>query len=89
MIRHTLSHLAGPAITASGRVIQRCSICGAKLADSLNCAMPLEPDGSTPTFPTWPVGRFVRVTTGIPGFTEHTVLDDTDRLPEDTCLDTI
>jgi hypothetical protein len=81
------THIAGPAITACGRVIQRCSLCGEKLCDSKNTAMPLNKDGSDPTFPTWEVGRMVRVEPGNP--MHWAMLPDTDRLPDDTCLDLV
>jgi len=85
----TLSHLAGPTIILNGRVVQRCVICGAKLCDSLNCAMPLEPDGSDPEFPTWPKGEWVQVTTGIPGVINWTLLGDLEKIPEDSCIEFI
>lgn len=87
MSDRSLTHIAGPRITACGRVVQRCSLCGAKLCDSLNVAMPLNPDGSEPEFPTWQTGRLVRVTTGNP--TVFELLDDTDKLPDDSCFDLI
>lgn len=54
-------HLAGNAVCLDGRIIQRCLICGEKLADNLNCAMPVEPDGSDPVFPTWGTGAWVEI----------------------------
>ena len=54
-------HLAGNAVCLDGRIIQRCLICGEKLADNLNCAMPVEPDGSDPVFPTWGIGAWVEI----------------------------
>lgn len=83
----TVTHIAGPAITACGRVIQRCSLCGEKLCDSKNTASPMPADGSEPRFPTWAVGRLIRVHTGNPTYSE--LLDDTDKLPDDTCLDLV
>lgn len=85
----TLSHLAGPAIIVSGRTIQRCLICGAKLCDSLNCMIPLEADGSVPEFPTWPKGEWVQVTTGVSGMTNWTLLGDSEKIPEDSCVEFI
>jgi hypothetical protein len=81
----TLTHIAGVRLTVCGRVIQRCQLCGAKLCDSEGCAMPMNPDGSPPEFPTWPTGRLVQVTIGHP--TEYRLLDSTDRLPDDSCID--
>lgn len=87
LMEGTVTHLAGPAITVGGRVIQRCSLCGDKLCDSKNTAQPTPKDGSSPVFPTWSIGRLVRVHPGNPTFWE--LLDDTDQLPEDTCLDLV
>ena len=81
----TISHIAGVRLDVCGRVIQRCSLCGAKLVDSLNCAMPLNPDGSVPEFPSWPVGRLVQVDAGQP--TRSLLMPDTDKLPDDSCID--
>lgn len=81
----TITHIAGVRLDVCGRVIQRCSLCGAKLCDSEGCAMPLNPDGTVPVFPTWEVGRLVQVDAGNP--TRSSLLPDTDRLPEDSCLE--
>ena len=87
------SHLAGVVVQVCDRVIQRCSICGAVLADSKNTAAPLNEDGSIPEFPTWEVGRFVRVTPGNP--TSYVLLDvvtnpnGDNKLPPDACFDLI
>ncbi len=83
----SVTHLAGPAITAGGRVIQRCSLCGEKLCDSKNTAAPVNRNGTPPVFPTWEVGRLIQVTPGNP--TAFILLEDTDRLPPDSCLDLI
>ena len=83
----TVSHIAGPAITACGRLVQRCSLCGEKMCDSKNTASPARLDGSPSVFPTWPVGRLVRINPGNPTYWE--LLDDTDELPEDSCLDLV
>ncbi len=81
----SITHISGVRLDVCGRVIQRCSLCGAKLCDSLNTAMPLNPDGSAPEFPTWPIGRLIQVETGNP--TAYRLLDDTDRLPDDSCVE--
>lgn len=57
----SVTHLAGPVVGIKGRIIQRCPVCGEKLLDSLNAAMPLNPDGSVPEFPTWDEGSLVEV----------------------------
>jgi hypothetical protein len=80
----TVTHIAGPAITACGRTIQRCSLCGEKLVDDKNCAMPLREDGTADSIGTWEVGRLVQVEGGNP--TRYSLLPDTDKLPEDSCL---
>ena len=81
------THIAGPAITACGRVVQRCSLCGEKLCDSKNVMAPTGPNGEPPTFPTWEQGRLVRVTRGNP--TAWHLLPDTDKLPDDSCIDLV
>jgi len=47
--------------------------------------MPLNADGSEPEYATWPVARLIRVETGNP--TAYRLLDDTDRLPDDSCIE--
>jgi len=79
------THIAGPAITACRRVVQRCSLCGEKLCDSKGVMMSAGPDGRVPEFATWPVGRLVRVSVGQP--TSYVLLADTDQLPPDSCID--
>lgn len=81
----TLTHIAGVRLDVCGRVVQRCSLCGAKLCDSEGVAMPLNPDGTPPEFPTWPIGRLVQVEAGNP--TRYSLLPDSDKLPEDSCID--
>jgi hypothetical protein len=81
----TLTHIAGVRLDVCGRIIQRCSLCGAKLADSENCAMILNEDGSAPEFPTWQTGRLIQVIVGNP--TAYIMLPNSDRLPDDSCID--
>jgi hypothetical protein len=81
----TLTHIAGVTLNVCGRTIQRCSLCGAKLCDSLGSASPLNPDGTPPTFPTWETGRLVQVEAGNP--TRYSLLPDTDKLPDDSCIE--
>jgi hypothetical protein len=54
------THVAGPAICISGRILQRCAICGHKLCDSLNTAVPSSSIGTVPEFPTWREGDYVQ-----------------------------
>jgi hypothetical protein len=81
----TLTHISGDTFHIGGRTIQRCGICGAKLCDNLNAAAPLNADGSEPTFPTWPAGRLVQVEAGNP--TRYSLLEETEKVPDDICLD--
>jgi hypothetical protein len=81
---NTVTHITGVRLTVCGRIIQRCSLCGEKLCDSKRAAMPTEPDGSFPEFPTWEVGRLVRFHAGNPRREE--LLPDTGKLPDDSCL---
>lgn len=81
----TITHIAGVTLNVCGRVIQRCSLCGAKLCDSEGTAAPLNPDGSEPGFPTWETGRLVQVEAGNP--TRSSLLPDTDKLPDDSCIE--
>jgi hypothetical protein len=80
-MKDTVTHIAGPAIHAGGRVVQRCSLCGEKLVDSKNTA---SPDGGS--IGTWQVGRLVQVTVG-QNPTRSLLLDDTDQLPPDSCIE--
>jgi hypothetical protein len=86
----TVTHIAGNVIEIEGRVIQRCVVCGAKLCDSLNVAMPLNKDGSVPEFPTWAIWSLVQVDAGNPTrlSTVPTPKDEDNRnkLPKDSCL---
>jgi hypothetical protein len=41
--------------------------------------------GESPAFPTFPVGRLVQVSSGNPQ--RYLVLDDTDQLPDDSCIE--
>ena len=81
----TITHIAGVTLCVCGRVIQRCSLCGAKLCDSENTASPENPDGSTDEFPTWETGRLVQVDAGNP--TRYSLMPITDRLPDDSCIE--
>lgn len=83
----TTTHIAGPAITVGGRLIQRCSLCGEKLVDSKGVMVPVRPDGQPDRIGTWEVGRLVQVEPGNP--TRSSLLPDTDQLPDDTCLDLV
>jgi len=79
---YTITHIAGVALTIGDMVIQRCSLCGGILVDNRNTS---SPDGSKTL--TWGVSRLVRVHIGNPIHWE--LLEDTDKLPEDSCIDLI
>lgn len=68
-------HLAGTPVALNGRAIQRCLICGEKLADSLGCMVP---EGDDRGVGVWPVGAWIeQVSYG--GFaTEYAVLYQTE-----------
>jgi hypothetical protein len=66
-----------------GRIVQRCTVCGAKLCDNEGVMMPVI-DGKPPVYATWPEGRVVRVILGNPTYTE--VLPDDEKLPADACI---
>jgi len=52
------THLAGPIIGIHRRRIQRCSVCGLKLAD--NASYPLKADGTVEDLPVWEPHWYVR-----------------------------
>ena len=81
----TLTHIAGVRLDIDGRVIQRCSLCGAKLADSFGSCRVANDDGSVDEYPTWETGRLVQVEVGNP--TRYSLLPDSDKLPKDSCLE--
>lgn len=83
----SVTHIAGQALHIAGRTVQRCSLCGAKLCDSKGASMPTPPDGSEPRVGTFPFARLVRETEVGEGVTRWLVLEDTDVLPDDSCIE--
>lgn len=83
----SIVHLSGPAVCVNGRVIQRCQVCGAKLADSEGVMMPVGALGKPMPFPTWPEGRLIEVTTGNPTDYRVLVTPDDRKLPDNSCLE--
>lgn len=67
---NSITHVAGLAMNIQGRVIQRCSVCGASLIDSKGQASPIEYDeaGNVKPYevPTWAVDSQVKVSIGNP-----------------------
>lgn len=80
----SITHIAAGALCMAGRWIQRCGVCGWKLCDSKNVAIPNNRDGTPGEYICFPPGRLVRVVSGNP--TSFQVLEDTDKIPEDSCL---
>jgi hypothetical protein len=90
----TVTHIAGPALRfylngekRMPRIIQRCSVCGEKLVDNIRTSVPLDEHGRATEIGTWEVGVFVQVTAGNP--TQYTTLPDTDKIPDDSCLELV
>lgn len=80
----SISHIAGPYMTIGSHRIQRCCICGEELImmDLRNIATP---DGQKNDFSRgWPEQRLVRISGN-----QSVLLDDTSKLPEDSCFNTI
>lgn len=86
-MRTTTTHIAGPPVSLGDRVIQRCAVCGEKLCDNLNCAMPMEADGSIPLFPVWPQGALVQMEGNRSSVIGNVC--EGDAVPEDICLDLV
>ena len=82
-------HLAGNVVYIKGRAIQRCLICGYKLIDSKNCAMPVDEDGTVPEFPTWEVGSLVEVEGNRSSFVEQTEFPIFEIVIEGLCIDLV
>jgi hypothetical protein len=99
----TVTHLAGEAILFDGRQRQRCAWCGYVIEDQdlAHVAVMLNEDGSTPEYPHWPPGAFLRTTTN-GGFTGTHIVSDEElayepdevceehrasvRVPDDCCM---
>lgn len=77
-------HVAGPVVGIGTRIIQRCAVCGDKLADNIRVAMPLNPDGSLPSFPTWKEGDLIE----FDGHRQNVVgnFGEDGPLPDDFCI---
>jgi hypothetical protein len=81
----TITHIAGPRMDMAGRIIQRCVVCGQKLADSQNRMELANPDGNVSTFPTWEPGALVQIESGNP--TRYSVIeDDGGKIGPDYCI---
>lgn len=83
----SVTHVAGPAITVGSRTIQRCSVCGEKMLDSLGVMMAVGPNGEEPKLWTWEPGRLVRYSGEQPR--RELLLPDTEQLPGDACIDLV
>ena len=81
----TTTHIAANHVYICGRLIQRCAVCGEVLINTnLSRVSVPEADADKP-LGTWTAGRMIRVTKGNP--TGYVMLDDTGKLPDDTCFD--
>lgn len=92
LTRERTTHLAGPPVMIGGRTIQRCPWCGYKLCDSKGASAPLNPDGSSPTFPTWKNGALVEVQEVNDVLTRSSVVGDwydAGDLPANLCYDLV
>lgn len=60
-------HVAGPPIQVDSWLRQRCSWCGAVIINqNLELtAVPVEPDGSAASYPTWEMGAVVAIDGGL------------------------
>jgi len=77
-----MTHLAGPCMVILERAIQRCAICGFKLADSLGQMAPV----GDSEFHAWPEKAFVEVEVGQPTrFSVVGSLTDEKPLPATLC----
>lgn len=83
------THIAAPKVTIGSRILQRCLVCGFKLCDNINVAMPLEPDGSVPKFPTFPEWELIRCTEGNPTHWEVLPHKNGEHLPKDACINSL
>ena len=84
-------HLAGNRVVLGDRIIQRCLICGERLSDNLNVAMPVGPNGEVPQFVTWGVGDWVEHDGNrwsVIGTTESPEFGPT-QIPANCCVDLI
>lgn len=80
------THIAGPYICFEGRTIQRCMLCGHKLVDDKNTAVPVNPDGTVDKTPTWAIDSLVRITEGNP--TSYVLIqpEHEGKAPDDICI---
>lgn len=82
----SVTHIAGLVIEIGPRVIQRCGVCGEKLVDNKDVAMPVREDGSVDKIATWCVGGLVRRE----GHRWHAIAHvNGEDLPADNCLDLV
>jgi len=81
----SVTHLAGPVIGIHQRIIQRCSVCGLKLADNAN--YPLNEDGTVAGLPVWEPRSFVRQEGDPPIWTCLGMAGEV--IPDDFCLELV
>ena len=87
---NSVTHVAGPVVSirSINRAVQRCAMCGEKLADSRGQMGCVGPDGEPPEFVHWEERHLIRVTEGNPTHSEDIgdFGDPAIDLPEDFCL---
>lgn len=79
------THFAGHIVGVNGRLIQRCSVCGLKLADNRN--YPLNADGTVAELPAWEPGHLVRQEGDPPVWIDLGRVSD--NVPEDFCIELV
>jgi hypothetical protein len=83
----SVTHIAGPTVTVGQRKIQRCLVCGEKLADNIDILKGIvaSPD-VPPEYLQWPPGDLVQQDGNRTSVIQH--VDGTD-LPEDCCINMV
>lgn len=91
--RKSICHVAGPvvAIRSINRAVQRCAMCGEKLADNKNQTGPVGPNGESPEWSHWAEAHLIRVEGTNP--THYADVgdwrDESIPVPEDFCIDLV
>lgn len=83
------THIAGLDVAVGGRMIQRCAVCGLKMVDSKNAAVPQNPDGSYDSIGTWKVGELVEHEEGNPQRWSVIPHIDGAQLPKNACINSL
>lgn len=82
----TTTHVAGPIIKVGERLIQRCLVCGEKLADNVDAAR--MPSGRTDEASFWDEGQLVKAAHGdLGGMNRQFIM--LRKLPRDFCIELV